>query len=88
MAKVVQLENKDSSDTAAEKIHSQDVEDEEEYERYIPVEQSIIESLKQVREMRAGRMPERSWREFFRELREEDAAEERSKVNEKRRINA
>jgi len=88
MAKVVQLENKDSSDTA-EKIHSQDFsDDDEEYERYIPVEQSIIESLKQVREMRAGRMPEKSWREFFRELREEDEAEERAKINEKRRINA
>ena len=89
MAKIVQLENKNSADTAAENIQPQDfAEDEEEYERYIPVEQSIIESLKQVREMRAGRMPEKNWREFFRELREEDEAEERSKVNEKRRINA
>ncbi|MBQ9488085.1 MAG: hypothetical protein IJU91_09880 [Selenomonadaceae bacterium] len=89
MAKIVKLENKNSADTAAEKIQPQDfAEDEEEYERYIPVEQSIIESLKQVREMRAGRMPEKNWREFFRELREEDEAEERSKVNEKRRINA
>ena len=89
MAKIVKLENKNSADTAAEKIQPKDfAEDEEEYERYIPVEQSIIESLKQVREMRAGRMPEKNWREFFRELREEDEAEERSKVNEKRRINA
>ncbi len=69
MAKVVQLESKDSSDTAAE-IPPQDfADDEEEYERYIPVEQSIIESLKQIREMRAGRMPEHTWDDFLDELR-------------------
>jgi len=69
MAKVVQLENKNSADTAAE-IQSQDfTDDEEEYERYIPVEQSIIESLKQIREMRAGRMPEQTWDDFLSELR-------------------
>ncbi len=61
--------------------------DEEKYERYIPVEQSIIESLKQVREMRAGRMPERSWREFFAELDAEDELE-RQNQNEKSRIHA
>ncbi len=71
MAKVVKIENKDSSDTAAEKIHSQDVEDEEEYERYIPVEQSIIGSLLEVREMIAGRLPKRSWDDFAAELRAE-----------------
>ena len=75
MAKVVQLENKDSSDTA-EKIHSQDVEDEEEYERYIPVEQSIIGSLLEVREMIAGRLPKKTWREVQAELDAEFAAEE------------
>ena len=62
--------------------------EEEKYERYIPVEQSIIEALKQVREMRAGRMPKKNWREFFKELRAEDEAEERAKLNEKRRVNA
>ena len=61
--------------------------DEEKYERYIPVEQSIIESLKQVREMRAGRMPKKSWREFFAELDAEDELE-RHNENEKSRIHA
>ena len=93
MAEIVQLDNKTAADTAAEKIQSQnfaenDEEDAEEYERYIPVEQSIIGSLLDIREMRAGRMPQKNWREFFRELREEDEAEERAGVNEKRRINA
>ena len=74
MAKIVQLDNKTAADTAAEKIQSQnfaenDEEDAEEYERYIPVEQSIIESLKQIREMRAGRLPEQTWDDFLDELR-------------------
>ena len=46
--------------------------EEEKYERYIPVEQSIIGSLLEVKEMRAGRMPKKSWREFFKKLRAED----------------
>ncbi len=74
MATIVQLDNKTAADTAAEKIQSQnfaenDEEDAEEYERYIPVEQSIIESLKQIREMRAGRLPEQTWDDFLDELR-------------------
>ena len=91
MAKVVQLENKKSSDTAAEKIQPQDfADDEEEYERYIPVEQSIIGSLLEVREMRAGRMPEISLEDFFAEIDEEIKKveeEELNKKNEKRRTN-
>ena len=47
--------------------------DEEKYERYIPVEQSIIGSLLEVKEMRAGRMPKMSWDDFAAELREEVA---------------
>lgn len=64
------------------------MDEEEKYERYIPVEQSIIESLLEVREMRAGRLPKKNWRQFFKELRAEDEAEERAMMNEKRRINA
>ena len=45
-------------------------------ERYISIEQSIIGSLLDVREMQAGRMPKKTWREFFAELREEDKQEE------------
>lgn len=89
MAKVVKLENKVSSDIAEDKLTAQEIsDDDEEYERYIPVEQSIIQSLKQVREIQAGRLPKKNWREFFKELREKDKMEERAKVNEKRRVNA
>ena len=71
MAKIVQLENKILSD-AAEKTTPKDFvenDDDEEYERYIPVEQSIIGSLLDIREMRAGRMPEQTWDDFLDELR-------------------
>ena len=66
--------------------------DEEKYERYIPVEKSIIGSLLEVREMRAGRKPETTWDEFLDELRAEVAiveSEERSSENgvKNRRIN-
>ena len=83
MAKIVQLENKVLSDTA-EKTTSQDFVDDdedEEYERYIPVEQSIIGSLLEVREMIAGRMPKKTWREVQAELDAEFATEERNMVN-------
>ena len=59
--------------------------EEEKYERYIPVEQSIIESLKQVREMRAGRLPKKSWREVRAEIEAEFAAEESGILNERKR---
>ncbi len=45
-------------------------------ERYKTVEQSIIDACKEVREMRAGRLPEREWREVFTELKAELFAEE------------
>lgn len=90
MPKIVKLEEKVPSDVAEDKLTPQEIsdDDEEEYERYIPVEQSIIIALNQVREMQAGRLPKKSWREFFKELRAEDESEEREKINEKRRINA
>ena len=91
MAKIVKLENKVLSDTA-EKTTSQDFVDDdedEEYERYIPVEQSIIGSLLEVREMIAGRMPKRSWDDFAAELRAEvakvEAEEQKNNVFQKRR---
>ena len=59
MAEIIQLENKVDADT---------LNDNEEYERYIPVEQSIIIALKQVREIQAGRFPKKGWRELFAEL--------------------
>ena len=45
-------------------------------ERYCSVEESIIEACKEVREMRAGRLPEREWREVFAELKAELLTEE------------
>ncbi len=90
MAEIVQLDNKTAADTAAEKIQSQnfaenDEEDAEEYERYIPVEQSIIESLLEVREMIAGRLPKKSWREVRAEIEAEFLAEESAMFNERNR---
>lgn len=86
MAKIVKLDDKLSSDNAEEKLTPQEMseDDDEEYERYIPVEQSIIGSLLDIREMRAGRMPEQTWDEFAAELRAvvaEVEAEERAKAN-------
>ncbi len=59
--------------------------EEEKYERYIPVEQSIIGSLLEVREMRAGRKPKKTWREVRAELEAEFAAEESNGLNEHNR---
>ena len=91
MAKIVKLDEKKSSDIAEEKLNAQEIsEEDEEYERYIPVEQSIIGSLLEVREMIAGRMPKRTWDEFAAELREEVAkieAEEQQKNAFKKRRN-
>ena len=91
MAKIVKLDEKLSSDVAEEKLNAQEnSEEDEEYERYIPVEQSIIGSLLEVREMIAGRMPKRTWDEFAAELREEVAkieAEEQQKNAFKKRRN-
>lgn len=66
------------------------MDEEEKYERYIPVEQSIINSLLEVREMRAGRLSKPTLKEFFSEIDAEIKAveeEERAKVNENRRSN-
>ena len=90
MAKIVKLDEKKSSDIAEEKLNAQENSEDEEYERYIPVEQSIIGSLLEVREMIAGRMPKRTWDEFAAELREEVAkieAEEQQKNAFKKRRN-
>lgn len=43
---------------------------EERYERYIPVEMSILGSLLEIREMRAGRIPEPTLEDFFAEINE------------------
>ena len=48
----------------------------EKYERYIPVEMSILGSLLEIREMRAGRLPEKTWQEVRAELEAEIAEEE------------
>ena len=34
-------------------------------DRYISVEMSIVGSLLEVREMQAGRLPKKTWKEFF-----------------------
>lgn len=49
-------------------------------ERYIPVEMSILGSLLEIREMRAGRKPERTWKEVQAEI-EAEIAEERANLN-------
>ena len=80
MDKIINLDDKVSADT-----------DNEEYERYIPVEQSIIGSLLEVREMIAGRLSKPTLEDFFSEIDEDIKkveAEERIPRNEKRRANA
>ena len=80
MDKIINLDDKVSADT-----------DDEEYERYIPVEQSIIGSLLEVREMIAGRLSKPTLEDFFSEIDEDIKkveAEERIPRNEKRRANA
>ncbi len=88
MAKIIKLDDKVSSDVAEDKLTPQEIsneDDDEEYERYIPVEQSIIQSLMQVREMMAGRLPKKSWREVRAEIESEFAAEESATLNERKR---
>ena len=46
------------------------MENQENYERYIPVEMSIVGSLLEIREMRAGRQPEPTLEDFFSEVNE------------------
>ena len=55
---------------------------EERYERHMPIEMSILGSLLEIREMRAGRLPERTWQEVRAEIEAEIAAEESAKSNE------
>ena len=52
---------------------------EERYERHMPIEMSILGSLLEIREMRAGRLPERTWQEVRAEIEAELAAEESAK---------
>ena len=60
------------------------LDNQEKYERYIPVEMSLVGSLIEIREMRAGRLPEKSWREVRAEIEAELAEEEREELNERR----
>lgn len=57
------------------------MENQEKYERYIPVEMSILGSLLEIREMRAGRAPEKTWQEVRAEIETEIATEEREELN-------
>jgi len=47
----------------------------EKVREYISIEKSIIDSLIEVRDIQAGRLPKKTWREFLAELREEDEQE-------------
>lgn len=44
--------------------------------RYISVEESIIEACKEVKLMREGKLPERTWADFEKELKKMVAEEE------------
>ena len=44
---------------------------------YISIEKSIIDSLIEVRDIQAGRLPKKTWKEFLAELREDDEQEKR-----------
>ena len=55
------------------------MDNEERYERHMPIEMSILGSLLEIREMRAGRLPERTWQEVRAEIEAELAAEESAK---------
>ena len=41
------------------------MENQENYERYIPIEMSIVGSLLEIREMQAGRLPKPTLEDFF-----------------------
>lgn len=41
-------------------------------ERYCTVSESLEESLKQMKDMRNGKLPKKTWRQFRKELKEED----------------
>lgn len=56
------------------------MDNEERYERHMPIEMSILGSLLEIREMRAGRLPEKTWREMRAEIEAEIVAEERAQA--------
>ena len=45
-------------------------------ERYISIEESIIQACKEVKLMQAGLMPKQTWKEFLAELEEEERQEQ------------
>ena len=45
---------------------------------YISIEKSIIDSLIEVRDIQAGRLPKKTWKDFLAELREEDEQEKKN----------
>ncbi|MBR6713157.1 MAG: hypothetical protein IKI76_09225 [Selenomonadaceae bacterium] len=47
----------------------------EQIKDYISIEKSIIDSLIEVRDIQAGRLPKKTWKEFLAELREDDEQE-------------
>ncbi|MBQ6296503.1 MAG: hypothetical protein IJK81_02195 [Selenomonadaceae bacterium] len=44
-------------------------------ERYVSIEQSVIDSFTEIKEMEAGRLPERTWDELKAKLEKEFAEE-------------
>lgn len=54
------------------------MENQENYERYIPIEMSIVGSLLEIRDMRAGKIPEPSLEDFFAHI---DEVIEQEKAN-------
>ncbi len=54
------------------------MDNEERYERHMPIEMSILGSLLEIREMQAGRMPKPSLQDFFAHI---DAMIEQEKKN-------
>lgn len=50
----------------------------EKNEDYISIEKSIIDSLIEVRDIQAGRLPKKTWKDFLAELREDDEQEKQN----------
>ncbi|MCM1049051.1 MAG: hypothetical protein NC433_11590 [Clostridiales bacterium] len=44
-------------------------------ERYCTIQESIIESFKEVQLMREGKLPKKSWRDFMNEHRSQEGSE-------------
>ena len=49
----------------------------DDYERYISIEQSIIDSFNEIKEMEAGKLPKRTWDELKANLEKEFAVKAR-----------